>query len=73
MESGVILRGMLVSLTSKRGQAFVADCTRAAKGLLRDSEVQMKYGITNAEWQHLLENKQFAQAIRAEASLQGKR
>ena len=43
-ESGVVLRGMLASLTSRKGHAFISDCCRSADGEMTGDEVREKYG-----------------------------
>lgn len=67
MESGVVLHGMLVSLTSKRGRSFVSDCVRAGEGLITDHDLQTKYGLTVEDLQNSVRDQPLVQAVRAES------
>jgi hypothetical protein len=44
----------------------VADCTRAAEGLISDADLREEYEITDAEWKALTKNKILIRAIQAE-------
>ena len=66
MEAGVILNGMLVSLTSKRARGFVTDCSRAGEGLITDRDLQTKYGLTTEDLQNHVQNRELVRAVQTE-------
>jgi hypothetical protein len=66
MEAGVILNGMLVSLTSRRGRSFVTDCSRAGEGLITDRELQTKYGLTAEDLQNRARDRSLVHAVQTE-------
>ena len=66
METGVVLRGLLISLASKRGRAFVIDCTDAAEGRVSDDHIRAKYGLAIKDLQDCAKNQALGRAIKAE-------
>jgi hypothetical protein len=65
-DSIVTLRSTPVALDSDVGRAFVVDATRAAEGLLSDSELAIKYELSPADWQAIAKDVALGRAIRAE-------
>ena len=62
----IILRSIPIDLNSNTGHQFVADCTRAAEGLISDKELQEKYELSPADWQNITKDVALGHAIRAE-------
>lgn len=60
------LRGTQVQLDTEIGRAFVADCARNIEGLLNNSELQSKWGISDDTWQALSHHQSLLQSISAE-------
>jgi hypothetical protein len=62
----VVLRGVVISLNTEIGQAFIADCARFVEGLLSDHEIQQKWGLTQGDWEGLAQNAPLQKVVRAE-------
>jgi hypothetical protein len=62
----VVLRGVVISLNTEIGQAFIADCARFVEGLLRDHEIQQKWGLTQGDWEGLAQNAPLQKLVCAE-------
>ena len=62
----VILRGASVSLIAEIGRAFVADCARHTEGLVPDSEIKNKWGLSDEDWGRLATNAPLLQVVRTE-------
>ena len=62
----IILRGIPVALGTDVGGAFITDCARHTEGLLPDSEIKNKWGLTDKDWERLAKNTPLLQAVRAE-------
>jgi hypothetical protein len=45
----LIIGGLVVSVTSRRGRQFIVDCLQAAKGQISDDELLAKYTLTPTE------------------------
>jgi hypothetical protein len=66
MGNVITLRSTSVELTSDIGHAFVVDATRAAEGLLSDSELQRKYELSILDWRNITKDTELMRAIQAE-------
>jgi hypothetical protein len=55
-----------LDLTSDAGRAFIQDATRAAEGVISDSDLQAKYEISAADLRSIAKNPAVGKAIRAE-------
>lgn len=62
----VVLRGVVISLNTDIGQAFIADGTRFVEGLLSDHEIQQKWGLTQGDWEGFAQHAPLQKAVRAE-------
>jgi hypothetical protein len=62
--AAVTLCGAAVALDTATGEAFVADCARNTEGLLSDSEIKTKYGLSNQDWEQLAGNTPLLDAVR---------
>jgi hypothetical protein len=60
----IILRGIEVELTSAAGQEFLLGATRAAEGLVDDSELAEKWELSLEELKTLANNKAVGRAIK---------
>jgi hypothetical protein len=61
-----LLRGVVVSLNTEIGQAFIADCARFVEGLLSHHEIQQKWGLTQGDWEGFVQNAPLQRAVHAE-------
>jgi hypothetical protein len=67
VETGnVVVRGVSVGLDSEVGQAFVLDVARHSEGLLSESDVKMKWGLTDRDWAELPSNELLLDRVRRE-------
>jgi hypothetical protein len=57
-----------IDLNSDLGHAFVVDATRAGEGLITDKELAEIYELSPADWQSIIKDVAFGQAIRAEGA-----
>src|SRR5262249_43907419 len=65
-EATVVLRGVMVPLTSDVGGAFVSDASRNRERLLSDQRLTEKYGLTMSAWAGIAKNSAFRLAVEAE-------
>jgi hypothetical protein len=47
----LIIGGLVVSITSRRGRQFIVDCLMFAKGQVSDDELRAKYNLSSTEWE----------------------
>ena len=47
----LIIGGLVVSITSRRGRQFIGDCLMFAKGQVSDNELRVKYNLSSTEWE----------------------
>jgi hypothetical protein len=47
----LIIGGLVVSITSRRGRQFIVDCLMFAKGQVTDDELRAKYNLSSTEWE----------------------
>ena len=47
----LIIGGLVVSFSSKRGRQFIVDCLMFAKGQVSDDELRAKYNLSPTEWE----------------------
>lgn len=62
----VILRGRSVPLDSEIGLAFTQDCARYVDGLIAESDIKKKWGLSDDAWQALAQNETALQAVQRE-------
>lgn len=65
-EATIVLRGVIVPLTSDVGGAFVSDASRNRERLLSDQRLTEKYGLTMSAWAGIAKNSAFRLAVDAE-------
>src|SRR5262249_16159586 len=65
-EATIVLRGVMVTLTSDVGGAFVSDASRNRERLLSDQRLTEKYGLTMSGWAGIAKSSAFRLAVDAE-------
>ena len=58
-----------IDLNTELGRAFIVDATRAAEGVISDSELAAKYELSPAELRNIAKDQAVGKAIRAEREL----
>jgi hypothetical protein len=60
----VILNGREIALDSDTGRKLVVACTRAAEGLVKDTDIIEEFEISISEWENVKTNVKLGRAIR---------
>jgi hypothetical protein len=60
----VVLNNKAIALDSPEGGRLVVSCTRAAEGIIKDSDVIDEFEISIAEWESIKTNVKLGRAIR---------
>jgi hypothetical protein len=61
----IVLRSVRVRLDTELGRAFVEDCARHIEGLLSDSDIKIKWYLSDESWAGLATNGKLLDAVRA--------
>ena len=62
----VVLRGETISLDTEIGRAFISDCARFTEGVLAETDVKRKWGLSDEAWQGLEQNAAVLEAVKRE-------
>ena len=62
----VVLRGQSISLDTDIGRAFISDCARYTEGLVAETDVKSKWGLSDEAWRGLEQNPAVLEAVQRE-------